>query len=63
MLVANRKDRLFESTALDLREEGRKLFFRCQKRSPRGFSVMQARFQAGMVTKPLGQDDCPRLCR
>jgi len=35
VLVANREHRLLESPALDLRQEGRKLFFRCQRRSPR----------------------------
>jgi len=32
MLVPDRENRLLESAALDLREEGRKLFFRCQRR-------------------------------
>ena len=37
MLVPDRENRLLESAALDLREEGRKLFFRCQRRLPEWF--------------------------
>ena len=35
MLVPDREYRLFESAALDLRQEGRKLFFCCQRWAPR----------------------------
>jgi hypothetical protein len=37
MLVPDREDRLLESAAFDLGEEGRKLFFCCQRRLPGRF--------------------------
>jgi hypothetical protein len=37
MLVPDRENRLLESAALDLGEEGRKLFFCCQRRLPEWF--------------------------
>jgi hypothetical protein len=37
MLIPDRENRLLESAALDLGEEGRKLFFRCQRRLPEWF--------------------------
>ncbi len=43
MLVSDRENRLLESAAFDLGEEGRKLFFRCQRRSPGCFLVRASR--------------------
>ena len=47
MLVADREHRLLERPALDLGEEGRELFFCCQRRCPLVLRSRDDRQQAG----------------